>query len=70
MWENNMERSKISQVFLRLMLSIKNMSGGSLGEFGYLNYLKNNLTDQRLGNDVIVEDKFGNIMSRGSRNIK
>lgn len=61
MWENNMEMSKIGQVFLRLMISIKSMSGGSLGEFGYLNYLKNNLTDKRPGNDFIVEDKFGNV---------
>ena len=60
MWEFNMERSKIGQVFLRLMITIKNMSGGRLGEFGYLNHLKNNLFDTDLEDQFIVEDKFGN----------
>jgi hypothetical protein len=60
MWEFNMERSKIGQVFLRLMISIKKMSGGRMGEFGYLNYLKNNLGNANLGETFIVEDKFGN----------
>jgi len=60
MWEFNMERSKIGQVFLRLMISIKKMSGGRMGEFGYLNYLKNNLGNVNLGETFIVEDKFGN----------
>ncbi|MBN2568640.1 MAG: hypothetical protein JXB42_04320 [Deltaproteobacteria bacterium] len=64
MWENDMERNKIGQVFLRLMISIKNMSGGSLGEFGYLNYLKNNFTLRPVSNQIIVEDKFGNITTR------
>jgi len=63
-WEINMGRIKIGQVFLRLMISIKKMSGGNLGEFGYLNYLKNNLTDKRLENHFIVEDKFGNTTTR------
>ena len=65
MWEFNMERSKIGQVFLRLMVSIKNMSGGSMGEFGYLNYLKNNLGDISLENNFIVEDKFRNKTTHG-----
>jgi len=60
MWEFNMERSKIGQIFLRLMISIKKMSGGRMGEFGYLNYLKNNLGNADLGETYIVEDKFGN----------
>lgn len=60
MWEFNMERSKVGQVFLRLMISIKKMSGGKLGEFGYLNYLKNNLFDTDLEDQFIIEDKFGN----------
>jgi hypothetical protein len=59
-WEFNMERSRIGQVFLRLMISIKKMSGGRMGEFGYLNYLKNNLGNPDLGETYIVEDKFGN----------
>jgi len=60
MWEFNMERNKIGQVFLRLMISIKKMSGGRMGEFGYLNYLKNNLGNANLGETFMAEDKFGN----------
>jgi hypothetical protein len=60
MWEFNMERSKIGQVFSRLMISIKKMSGGRIGEFGYLNYLKNNLGNANLGETFMAEDKFGN----------
>lgn len=67
MWEFNMERSKIGQVFLRLMISIKTMSGGRMGEFGYLNYLKNNLGNAYLGETFIVEDKFGNNTSKRLR---
>ena len=63
-WESNMERTKIGQVFLRLMISIKNMSGGQMGEFGYLNYLKNNLGNISNKEQFIVEDKFGNKMSK------
>jgi len=64
MWEFNMEKSKIGQVFLRLMISIKKMSGGRMGEFGYLNYLKNNLGNANLGETFITEDKFGNKIRR------
>ena len=60
MWEFNMERNKIGQVFLRLMISIKAMSGGRFGEFGYLNYLKNNFGNINPKKQVIAEDKFGN----------
>ena len=64
MWEFNMEKIKIGQVFLRLMISIKKMSGSRMGEFGYLNYLKNNLGNANLGETFIVEDKFGNKTSK------
>jgi len=60
MWEFNMERNKIGQVFLRLMISVKKMSGGRFGEFGYLNYLKNNLGNINRKGQFIAEDKFGN----------
>jgi len=61
MWEFNMERNKIGQVILRLMISVKKMSGGRFGEFGYLNYLKNNLGNINTGKgQFITEDKFGN----------
>jgi hypothetical protein len=58
-WEFNMDRNKIGQVFLRLMISVKKMSGGRFGEFGYLNYLKNNLGNKNLNGQFIAEDKFG-----------
>jgi len=61
MWEKNIGRDKIGQVLLRLMISVKMMSGSKFGEFGYLNYLKNNLGDNTLGEgQIITEDKFGN----------
>jgi hypothetical protein len=59
-WKANMDEEMIGQVFLRLMISIKKMSGGSMGEFGYLNYLKNNLGEGNMQGKYIVEDKFGN----------
>lgn len=60
-WEFNLDGEKIGRVFLRLMLSTRNMSGGRLGEFGYLNYLKNNfLKDDLQPGQFIIEDKFGN----------
>lgn len=64
LWEFNMERNKIGQVFLRLMISVKKMSGGRFGEFGYLNYLKNNLGNMNLNGQFIAEDKFGNKILR------
>ena len=57
-WQSNMKEEMIGQVFLRLMISVKNMSGGRMGEFGYLNYLKNNLGGDK-NEAVVVEDKFG-----------
>ena len=39
-WESNIGRDKTGQVFLRLMISAKKMSGGALGRHSYLNYLK------------------------------
>lgn len=63
-WEINMERNKIGQVFLRLMISVKKMSGGRFGEFGYLNYLKNNLGNMNSRGQFIAEDKFGNKVLR------
>jgi hypothetical protein len=59
-WKANMDEEMIGQVFLRLMISIKKMSGGRMGEYGYLNYLKNNLAEGDMQGEYIVEDKFGN----------
>jgi len=58
-WKFNMNEEMIGHVFLRLMISVKNMSGGRMGEFGYLNYLKNNLGGRGENDEVVVEDKFG-----------
>ncbi len=58
-WKVHMNEGKIGQVFLRLMVSVKNMTGGRMGEFGYLNYLKNNLGKRNKDEGVVVEDKFG-----------
>jgi hypothetical protein len=55
-----MDVGMIGQVFLRLMISINKMSGGRMGEYGYLNYLKNNLGEDDMRGEYIVEDKFGN----------
>jgi len=63
-WRFNMQEEMIGQVFLRLMISAKKMSGGTLGEFGYLNYLKNNLGRRDENDEVIVEDKFGRKQQR------
>ena len=61
MWEQIIGKNKIGQVLLRLMISVKKMSGSKFGEFGYLNYLKNNLGDTTLGEgQFMIEDKFGN----------
>ena len=40
------------------MHSIKQISGGIMGELGYLNFLKNNLNNPNLDGQFIVEDKF------------
>jgi len=63
-WKANMDKKMIGQVFLRLMISIKKMSGGRMGEYGYLNYLKNNLGEGSMQGKYIVEDKFGNKITR------
>jgi hypothetical protein len=63
-WKFNMNEEMIGQVFLRLMISVKKMSGGTLGEFGYLNYLKNNLGRRDENDTVVVEDKFGRKQQR------
>lgn len=63
-WKANLDEEIIGQVYLRLMISVKKMSGGRMGEYGYLNYLKNNL-DERVGDEeFITEDKFGNKTNR------
>ncbi|MEA1868467.1 MAG: hypothetical protein U9N19_10295 [Thermodesulfobacteriota bacterium] len=37
------EEELMGQVILRIIISIKKMTGGRFGAYGYLNYLKNNL---------------------------
>jgi hypothetical protein len=59
-WKENLDEEMIGRVYLRLMISIKKMSGGRMGNYGYLNYLKNNLGQSIPVDKFIVEDKFGN----------
>jgi len=63
-WEANIGDEMIGQVYLRLMISVKKMSGGRMGEYGYLNYLKNNLGRSIGDGEFIAEDKFGNRITR------
>ena len=35
-----------------------------MGDYGYLNYLKNNLGESLSDEEFIVEDKFGNKITR------
>jgi len=58
-WRTNIDEEIIGQLYLRLMISVKNMRGGIWGEFGYLNYLKNNFGQSNLDREFIAEDKFG-----------
>ena len=59
-WKENLDEEMIGRVYLRLMISIKKMSGGRMGNYGYLNYLKNNLDESIPEGKFVVEDKFGN----------
>jgi len=59
-WGEGLDEMMIGQVYLRLMISIKKMSGGRMGNKGYLNYLKNNLDASVPEDKFVVEDKFGN----------
>ena len=59
-WQANLGKDMVGQVYLRLMISVKKMSGGRMGEYGYLNYLKNNLGESLGDEEFITEDKFGN----------
>jgi len=59
-WKANMAEEMIGEVYLRLMISVKKMTGGRWGDYGYLNYLKNNLGQSLSDEEFVVEDKFGN----------
>ena len=61
-WGKYLDTKLIGQIYLRLIISIKSMSGGVMGNKGYLNYLKNNLDPSLEKNQLIVEDRFGNKM--------
>jgi hypothetical protein len=63
-WKANMDQEMIGQVYLRLMISVKKMTGGRMGDYGYLNYLKNNLGQNLSEEEFIVEDSFGKKMRR------
>jgi len=59
-WKKTLDEAMIGQVYLRLMISIESMSGGRMGNNGYLNYLKNNFGGTVPKGKFIAEDKFGN----------
>ncbi len=63
-WGEGLDEMMIGQVYLRLIISIKKMSGGRLGNKSYLNYLKNNLDASVPEDKFVVEDKFGNKSTR------
>ena len=63
-WLEGLDETMIGQVYLRLMISINKMSGGRMGNQGYLNYLKNNLREPIPEGKFVVEDKFGNKSTR------
>ena len=59
--ENEESEELIGCVILRLIISINNMTGGRLGSYGYLNYLKNNIHPDfsRVSDGFIVETSDG-----------
>jgi len=54
----------IGKVILRIIISIKKMTGGQFGAYGYLNYLKNNVHPSSLKGTKgpIIEYKDGRMM--------
>ena len=55
------------KVILRIITSIKKMTGGQFGAYGYLNYLKNNIHPSSLNgpNGTIIEFKDGRMAEYG-----
>jgi hypothetical protein len=51
----------IETVILRIIISVKNMTGGQFGAYGYLNYLKNNIHPSSF-KEHIIEFKDGRTM--------
>lgn len=51
----------LETVILRIIISIKNMTGGQFGAYGYLNYLKNNLSPASF-EEQIIEFRDGRTM--------
>lgn len=49
----------MGKVYLRLMISVKAMTGSPFGEYGCRNYHKNNFDQDVPDGGVIVEDKYG-----------
>ena len=54
----------LETVILRIIISIKKMTGGQFGAYGYLNYLKNNIHPSSLkgSEGPIIEFKDGRMM--------
>ncbi len=59
--DNNESEELMGKVILRMIISINNMTGGQFGAYGYLNFLKNNISaDAVIDFDgYIIETKDG-----------
>ena len=59
--ENKTSKDLICTVMLRIIISVKNMTGGPFGPYGYLNYVKNNLHPDAVDSvgGHIIETKDG-----------
>jgi len=62
--KDNNEEVLIGRVILRIIISINNMTGGQFGAYGYLNFLKNNISPDAAINfkRYIIETKDGQKM--------
>jgi len=49
----------VGKVLLRMIISINSMTGGRFGQYGYLNYLKNNILTNVPDDEFVIEDKHG-----------
>ncbi len=59
--ENKTSNELICKVMLRIIISVKKMTGGVFGSYGYLNYVKNNLHPDVMDSvdGYIIETKDG-----------
>jgi len=60
-WDNFSDRDFQGKILLRLAISTRKMTGGTMGPCSYLNYLKNNIHSRGEVKEgyVVTEDKYG-----------